>query len=160
MAASTELRSDTTAQELVITRLFDAPRALVFKCWTDPQHAAMWWSPQGFTLEACQLDVRIGGAWRIGMRSPEGTRHVKSGVYREVVPPARLVFTFAWEDEAGRPKHPMLVEVTFVEEGQRTRLTLRHSNLESETARDLHRGGWTSTMERLAAYLASGETRQ
>ena len=74
MAASTELLRDRTAHELVITRVFDAPRALVFKCWTDPQHASMWWGPQGFTLEACQMDVRVGGAWRMGMRSPEGSR--------------------------------------------------------------------------------------
>lgn len=160
MAASTELLPETTAHELVLTRLFDAPRALVFKCWTDPLHAAMWWGPQGFTLEACHMDVRVGGAWRMGMRSPEGARHVKSGVYKEIEPPARLVFTFAWEDESGQPKHPMLLEVSFAEEGRKTRLTLRHTNLESETARELHGKGWTSTMERLAAYLAAGAARR
>jgi uncharacterized protein YndB with AHSA1/START domain len=165
MAASTSaaaqcLSPAEAGHELVISRLFDAPRALVFKCWTDPQHAAMWWGPQGFTLEACKMDVRVGGAWRMGMRSPEGTRHVKSGIYREVVPPERLIFTFAWEDEAGNPKHAMLVEVSFAEEGEKTRLTLRHTNLESEAARELHRGGWTSTMERFAAYLASVEARR
>ena len=157
MAASTELLSDRTAHELVITRLFDAPRALVFKCWTDPAHLSMWWGPQGFALEACQLDLRVGGAWRMGMRSPEGTHHVKSGIYKEVTPPERLVFTFAWEDEAGRPKHPMLLEVTFADEGGRTRVTLCHTNLESENARDLHRSGWISTMDRFAAYLAAGQ---
>lgn len=160
MAASTELLRDPAAHELVITRLFDAPRALVFKCWTDPQHASMWWGPQGFTLEACQMDVRVGGAWRMGMRSPEGTRHVKSGIYQEVVPPERLVTTFAWEDETGQPKHQMLLEVTFAEEGRKTRLTLRHTKLESENARDLHRGGWLSTMDRFAAYLAAAKAGQ
>lgn len=155
MAASTDLVADAAARELVITRLFDAPRALVFKCWTDPARAAMWWGPQGCSIDSCMMDVRVGGGWRIVMRAPEGTRHVKIGSYREVVPPERLVFTFAWEDEAGRPKHPMLVEVTFAEEGAGTRLTLRHTNLESETARELHLGGWTSTLERFAAYLVS-----
>jgi uncharacterized protein YndB with AHSA1/START domain len=158
MAASIELAPEETRErELVITRLFDAPRALVFKCWTDPQRAALWWGPQGCTVESCKMDVRVGGGYRIAMRAPEGTLHIKRGIYQEVVPPERLVFTFGWEDEAGNIKHDMLVTLTLKEEGAKTRFTLHHVNFESRTARDLHEGGWTSTMDRFAAYLAAGK---
>lgn len=155
MAASTDLLPDVAERELVITRVFDAPRALVFKAWTEADRAAMWWGPRECTIESCRMDARVGGRWRIVLRGPEGTRHVKSGVYKEVVPPERLVFTFAWEDEAGHPKHEILVRLTFAEEGGRTRLTLHHTNFESRTARDLHHDGWSSTVERFAAFLAS-----
>jgi uncharacterized protein YndB with AHSA1/START domain len=159
-AAALDVAPRAPTPELVVTRLFDAPRALVFKAWTEADRAAMWWGPQGFTVESCKMDVRVGGAWRVAMRAPEGTRHVKSGIYKDVAPPERLVFTFAWEDEAGRPKHEMLVEVSFAEEAGKTRLTIHQTNFESETARDLHQGGWTSTMERFAAYLASVEAQR
>jgi uncharacterized protein YndB with AHSA1/START domain len=80
--------------------------------------------------------------------------HTNSGVYREIVPPERLVFTYAWEDEDGRPKHEMLIRLSFVEETGKTRLTLHQTQFESTTARDLHLGGWSSCLERFAEYLA------
>jgi uncharacterized protein YndB with AHSA1/START domain len=120
----------------------------------------MWWGPQGCTVESCKMDVRVGGGYRIVMRAPEGTRHIKRGIYREVTPPERLVFTFGWEDEAGNIKHDMLVTLTLKEEGAKTRLTLHHTNFESRSARDLHEGGWTSTLDRFAAFLAAGEARR
>src|SRR5881396_3140689 len=89
--------------ELLVTRVFDAPCELVFRVWTDPEHAALWWGPQGFTTISCEMDVRPGGAYRACMRSPAGTRHCRRGVYREVSAPERLVFTFAWEDGDGNP---------------------------------------------------------
>ena len=80
-------------REFVITRVFDAPRSLVFKMWTDPKHMAHWWGPKGFTNPVCEMDVRPGGAWRIVMRGPDGGEHPAKGVYREVVAPGRLVMT-------------------------------------------------------------------
>src|SRR5713226_3244803 len=82
-------------RELVITRIFDAPRNVVFQAWTEPGRAARWWGPQGFVTTYCDMDVRPGGAFRVCMCSPEGVDHWKQGVYREVVEPERLVFTFA-----------------------------------------------------------------
>ena len=140
--------------ELVITRILDAPRALVFKAWTDPVHAARWWGPKGFTIHSCVMDVRLGGAWRICMRSSEGTEHCKRGVYRQIVAPERLVFTYAWEDAQGNPGHETLVTVTLAELGARTRLTMHQTGFATVEARDSHRGGWTSCMERFAEYLA------
>ena len=81
------------ARALRLSRTFRAPREGVFRVWTDPQQLIRWWGPEGFTVPACAIDVRPGGAWRPAMRSPEGKDHIVSGVYREVLPPARLVLT-------------------------------------------------------------------
>jgi uncharacterized protein YndB with AHSA1/START domain len=147
--------SDSSERELVITRLLDAPRHLVFQAWTDPDRVARWWGPQGFITLYCKMDVRQGGAFRVCMRSPEGTEYWKQGVYREVVEPERLVFTFAWEDADGKPGHETVVTVTFAERGTQTELTLHQGVFETVTTRDEHQRGWTSTLERFAQYLAS-----
>jgi uncharacterized protein YndB with AHSA1/START domain len=155
MDATPSLAAATADTVLFITRVFDAPRTLVFNAWTDPAQAACWWGPQGFTTLFCEMDARVGGSYRLGMRSPEGTDHIKQGIYREIVEPERLVFTYAWEDADGRPGHQTLVTVTFAEHGAQTRLTLHQAIFETVDARDSHRGGWTSCMERFAQYLAT-----
>jgi uncharacterized protein YndB with AHSA1/START domain len=155
MNATTSAAAETMDRELLITRIFDAPRALVFKAWTEPDRAARWWGPQGFVTVYCNMDVRPGGAFRVCMRSPEGTEHWKQGVYREVVEPERLVFTFAWEDPEGKPRHETVVTVAFAEHGTKTKLTLHHGVFETVMARDAHQSGWTSTLECLADYLAN-----
>jgi uncharacterized protein YndB with AHSA1/START domain len=156
MAAVDGATRASAERELVVTRVLAAPRRLVFKAWTEPEHAARWWGPRGFTTLSCEMDVRPGGAWRRCMRSPEGSVHVKRGVYREVVEPERLVFTYADEDAGGRPGHETLVTVSFAEAGAgRTRLTLRQAAFETVAARDAHRGGWTSCLERFADHLAA-----
>jgi uncharacterized protein YndB with AHSA1/START domain len=154
MSAAQEADS-ATKPELIISRVFDAPLALVFKAWTQPDKAARWWGPQGFVTLSCAMDVRPGGALRISARSPEGTIHTKRGVYREVAEPNRLVFTYAWEDDQGVPGHEMLVTVSFAEHGTGTKLTLHQTMFESVEARDSHNLGWTSCMQRFANYLAS-----
>ena len=141
--------------ELVITRILDAPRELVFKAWTEPDRAIRWWGPRGFTTAHYELDFRPDGAYRVCMRSPEGTEHWQRGVCREVVEPERLVFTFAWEDSEGKPGHETLVTVTLAEFGAKTKLTLHQVVFETVTARDLHQGGWASALECLAEYLAA-----
>jgi len=128
--------STTTDRELVITRVIDAPRRLVFKAWTQPEHIARWWGPQGFATIHCEMDVRVGGTYRFGMRSPQGTDHWKRGVYREIVEPERIVFTFAWEDADGNRGHQLLTTVTFAEQGTKTRLTLRQATFETSEGRD------------------------
>jgi uncharacterized protein YndB with AHSA1/START domain len=142
--------------ELVISRIFDAPRELVFRAWTEPDRAVRWWGPQGFIVAHCEMDLRPGGAYRVCMRSPEGAEHWQRGVCRELVEPERLVFTFAWEDKEGRPGHETVVTVSFAEYGAKTKLTLHQAVFETVTARDLHQGGWSSALECLAEYLAQG----
>ena len=154
MAASASAAARPAERELVITRVFDAPRPLVFKAWTKPEHLVRWWGPQGFTTPSCTMDVRPGGAFRLCMRSPEGTDHWLRGVYREIVEPERLVCTWAWEDAEGKPGHETLLTVSFAEHGGKTKLTLHQAVFESVTARDSHQGGWTECLDRLAEYLA------
>ena len=153
MAAKNSAATESAERELVIMRVFDAPRRLVFKAWTEPEHLVRWWGPHGFTTPSCTTDVRSGGAWRFCMRSPEGTDHWQQGVYREIVEPERLVFTYAFEDATGKPGHETLVTVTFIEHGGKTKLTMHQAIFESVTVRDEHMRGWTETLARLVAYL-------
>jgi uncharacterized protein YndB with AHSA1/START domain len=139
--------------ELIVTRLIDAPRRLVFRAWTLSEHIARWWGPQGFVTVHCQMDIRVGGAYRVGMRSPQGTLHWKRGIYREIREPERIVFTFAWEDVHGNPGDELLTTVIFAEEGAKTRLTLRQSGFKATAGRDAHLTGWTSCLQRFADYV-------
>ncbi len=92
-------------QELVISRTFHARRELVFQAWTDPRRLVQWWGPRGFTNPVCELDLRPGGALYIEMRAPDGSLHPAQGVFHEIAPPERLVFTtFAFEGENGEPQ--------------------------------------------------------
>jgi uncharacterized protein YndB with AHSA1/START domain len=112
-------------QELLLTRIFGAPRSLVFKAWTDPKHVARWWSPRGFTNPVCELDVRPGGLIRIDMRAPNGTIYPMKGVFHEIVEPERLVFTgTAMEDEHGKPQLEILNTIAFEDFNGITKLTL------------------------------------
>src|SRR5512147_1513859 len=98
MPAATASAPQNTAQhELVITRTFDAPRALVFRAWTQPEHMVRWLGPHGYTAPSCKIDFRVGGAYRACICSPEGQESWMRGIYREIVEPERLVFSFAWE---------------------------------------------------------------
>jgi uncharacterized protein YndB with AHSA1/START domain len=155
MAATTNAAARLAEPELVITRVFDAPPSLVFRVWTQPEHLARWWGPKGFTLVSGEMDVRPGGAWFRRMRSPEGLEYVKRGIYREIVAPERLVFTYVNEDADGSPGPETLVTVTFEQLGAKTKLTLHHTGFDSVASRDAHEGGWTSCLERFAEYLAN-----
>jgi len=141
--------------ELYISRLFDAPRALVFEAWTKPEHLNRWCCPKGFTLPFSEGDIRTGGSFKTCMRSPEGQDHWLSGTYREITPPERLVFTHAWHDENGTPGHETVVTVTLKEEGGKTRLTLQQAFFVTKASRDGHEEGWNETLDNLADYLAA-----
>jgi uncharacterized protein YndB with AHSA1/START domain len=156
MAARSNAAAEPAERVLVITRTFAAPRRLVFKAWTEPEHLVHWWGPRGFTSTVIANDVRPGGAYRLHMRGPEGDDHWSQGVYREVMEPERLVLAGAWTDADGKPTSPeTLLTVTFEEHQGMTKLTLHQAVFESVTARDSHRGGWTSSLERLVEYLAT-----
>lgn len=140
-------------RQLTITRVFDAPRSLVFKVWTQPEHFSRWLGPKDFTAIACHMNVQVGGMYRACIRSPEGNDHWMQGIYREVIEPERLVFTFAWEDENSRPKHETLVTVTFEEQDNKTLMTFQQAIFESTESRDSHNTGWSECFDRLAIYL-------
>lgn len=145
-------------REVSITRVFDAPRSLVFKMWTDPKHMAQWWGPKGFTNPVCELDVRPGGAIHIHMRGPDGVVHPMTGVFREIVEPERLVFTAVAEDHQGNPLLEALTTVTFAEQGDRTKLTVHAKAVGlAPIAAQMLAGmeaGWTQSLERLGELVA------
>ena len=142
-------------RELVITRLVDAPREMVFRAWAESKQAMQWWGPEGFTVVVLEMDVRPGGHWRKCMRSPEGRDYWREGVYREIIVPERLVFTYLSDDPVGSPDHETLVTVTFAAHGDQTLMTLRHSGFDTVSARDSHNDGWSSCIERFARYVAT-----
>jgi uncharacterized protein YndB with AHSA1/START domain len=146
-------------RELRITRVFDAPRELVFKVWTDPRHAKKWWGPRDYPATHLDMDVRPGGVWRGCLRSNESGKELwQGGVFREVEAPGRIVFTFAWEEDGERGLET-LVTVTFTEENGKTKMSFQQTPFRSAGERDGHQGGWTSTFDRLVEYLAAADAR-
>jgi len=160
-------------QEFVITRVFDAPRELVFKAWTEPKHMAQWWGPRAMTTPVCEMDVRPGGAYRIVMRGPDGEEYPEKGIYREVVRPERLVMTMdcsefpdEWQDMMKpnrekwerNPVGEMVTTVTFEERGGKTEVTVRMRFI-SAAIRDsmVTKGmsvGWSESLDKLGELLA------
>jgi uncharacterized protein YndB with AHSA1/START domain len=154
--------------ELVITRVFDTPRELVFKAWTEPERLKRWWGPKGFSTPYCKIDLRPGGVFFYCMRSPDGLDVWVKGVFREIVVPERIVLTDAFADAEGNvvppthygmsPEWPLetLLTVTFEEHagGKKTKLTLRHAGIPPGAERDGAQQGWLETVDRLAEYLA------
>jgi uncharacterized protein YndB with AHSA1/START domain len=157
MAARSSLATEPAERVLVMTRVFDAPPSLVFQAWTRPEHLVSWWGPEGFTLPACTMDFRPGGAYRLCMRSSEGRDYWLRGVYREIVEPERIVFTWAHENAERQIVHETVVTVTFAEHQGKTKLTLHQAVFESVAERDAHQGGWTGCLQRLAEFVAEGK---
>jgi uncharacterized protein YndB with AHSA1/START domain len=157
----------TKGSELLITRTFDAPRELVWKAWTEPERVKRWWGPEGFTSPFCRIDLRVGGTYLYCMQSPEGREYWSTGVYREIVPPKRIVCTDSFSDEKGNvvpASHygmpgdwplALVVTVTFEEQGGKTKFTLRHTGFPSGEMRDLAKAGWNTSLDKLAEYLIS-----
>jgi uncharacterized protein YndB with AHSA1/START domain len=144
-------------REIIISRLFDASPDSVFEAWTDPEHLARWWGPEGFTNPVCEIDLRLGGTWRIVMRAPDGTEYPCGGVYLEIVASKRLVFTNIAVDNEGTPVLDGLTSVTFEEEDGKTKLTLRTravalvpGAVEKLAGMDT---GWSMSLDRLVEEL-------
>jgi uncharacterized protein YndB with AHSA1/START domain len=143
-------------REVAITRLIRAPRELVFAAWTDPVHLRQWWGPRLYPATHIEMDVRPGGRWRHCLTAAAGGRELwQHGVFREVVRPERLVFTFQW-DEDGERGLETLVTVTFADANGNTRLVFHQAPFQSRNERDGHEGGWSSSFDRLDEFLAHG----
>ena len=155
MAANSSAAEQSAERELTITRIFDAPRSLVWAAWSEPERMAQWAGPRGFTMISCEIGSRPGDTLSMHMRSPDGSEHRARGVYHEIVEGERLVYTWAWVDAVGRSGHETLITVTFADHGGKTRLTFHQASFESVTARDAHRGGWNSALDCLEEYLAA-----
>jgi uncharacterized protein YndB with AHSA1/START domain len=146
--------------ELVLTRVYDAPRALVFKAWTNPEYVAQWWGPKGFTNPVCRWDARPGGEIYVDMRAPDGFVNPMKGTFLDVVEPERLAFRcVAHENEQGEPGVDVVHTITLIEQDGKTTLTLHSAVLSilPEIAfaldGDMERG-WNSSLDKLGETLA------
>jgi uncharacterized protein YndB with AHSA1/START domain len=121
-------------KEFVLTRTLNAPRQLVFEAWTTPEHVRRWWGCDAMTMSICDIDLRVGGAWRYVLRTPTGEEHGFGGTYREIIRPERLVYTFIYD---AYPDNAALNTVLFEDRDGRTQVTetVRHQTTE---ARDAH----------------------
>jgi uncharacterized protein YndB with AHSA1/START domain len=165
----------TKTAPFVISRVFDAPRDLLWRCFTDPEHMRQWWGPKGFKVLASKMDLRVGGTYHYGMSAPDGSPMWGKFVYREIVPPERLDFISSFSDEKGgttrHPGHmswPLEMHSTFTFEelpDGKTKFTISwepHNATEEErqtfeAGRDSMRMGWSGTLEKLEAYLAKAK---
>jgi uncharacterized protein YndB with AHSA1/START domain len=166
--------SDATGRpdrEISATRVFDAPRELVWKAWTEPERMMRWWGPKGFTMLSCKLDLRPGGVFHYRMQSPDGGDMWGKFVYRDIVEPEKIVFINSFSNKEGNtvpapfsPPWPveMLSTVTFSEHGGRTEVKVHWIPLTAteeerktfESGHESMRMGWTGTFDQLAGYLA------
>ena len=147
--------------KLQLTRVFDAPREVVYRAWTDPNQFKQWFGAaacDGATLESVKVDARVGGKYRLQMRMPDGEYFTSVGVYREVAAPERLVFTWQFEKdgsgtEYGEVEPPeMVVTVDFKARGQQPQLTLTHEKFASVESRDRHEEGWNRCLGSLGKF--------
>jgi len=151
-ASSTNNNGDLVLQ---FTRTFNAPRDLVFRMWTEPEHLKHWYGPTGFEVVFVELDLRVGGKWRKCMRSPDGVDYWRSGVYREIARPERLAFTYVSDDPQGIKGHETLVTLDFLELGKQTLMVFRQAVFDSVATRNSHRGGWGQAIDRFGTLVES-----
>ncbi|MGD0483601.1 MAG: SRPBCC domain-containing protein [Gemmatimonadales bacterium] len=140
-----------TQKEVVIVRVYDAPRRLVFAAWSRAEHLIRWWGPNGFSVPACTVDFRPGGGFDLCMRGPDGHDYWMRGAFREIVAPERIVFTSIIDEAA---KQEIVTTVTFAEAGGRTTLTVRQTVPVNPMMVRGQKRGWTESLERLAARVA------
>jgi uncharacterized protein YndB with AHSA1/START domain len=139
-----------TKPSLTLKRRINASPAKVYAAFTEPQTIARWFGPQGVTNVSAETDLRVGGHYRIVMHVP-GDQHDVSGIYREVVPNEKLVFTWAWKST---PERESLVTVMFKADGAGTLLTLLHEQFSDDDTRDRHQNGWTGALDKLEKLFA------
>ncbi|EKD93795.1 MAG: hypothetical protein ACD_28C00060G0003 [uncultured bacterium] len=157
--------SDVKTNELVITRVFDAPRKKVWNTWTKSKDAMRWWGPKNFTAPLCKIDLRVGGKYLFCMRSPEGQDFWSTGTYLEIVPMERLVCTDSFADKDGNvvpASHygmegdfplEFTVEMTLEEENGKTKMTLRHVGMTSGQMKEMTQAGWNESFDKLSESL-------
>src|SRR3954471_24550755 len=150
----------SASRGFVLTRVFDAPRSLVFAAWTQPEHLKRWSAPRGFTVPVSKGDLRPGGQWRACMVSERTGKLWLSGEYRKIVPNELLVFTHAWENEDGIRDQETLVTVRFTEVRGKTRVVLRQTGFDTKASSAGHKDGWSECLDRLKELLASVQVQR
>jgi uncharacterized protein YndB with AHSA1/START domain len=142
----------TVKPSLTLKRRFNAPPAKVFAAWIDPEKVKRWMGPGEVKALSVESDPRVGGRYRWLMQAPSGEQHDVSGVYREVIPDRKLVFTWAWKST---PERETLVTVEIKPDGTGSIMTLTHEQFFDADARDRHNQGWTGALEKMDKYLAT-----
>ncbi len=143
--------------EIVIERIFDAPRDLVWKVWTDPEHVAKWWGPQGMTTRVDELDFQVGGNWVYVMVGPDGGEYPQRGTFTEIVPPEKIVTSAEFEHGGPEPSR-VTMTYTFEDMGDKTKMTMTHLEMGVEYTEEMRMGvmgGWNSNFDSLVDYLPS-----
>ncbi len=155
----------TTTHDAVIERVFNAPRELVWKAWTDPEQVMRWWGPKAWTSPIAKIDLRVGGKYLFSMKTTEGEIYYSTGTYQEVTPMDKLVFTDSFSDESGNIISPtqvgmsenfpevLLITLTFEDVPNGTRMTLRHSGMPVGGEREMTEAGWQESLDKLEATL-------
>ena len=138
---------------LHIERVLPAPRSVVFTALTEPDELAKWWGPKGFTTPSAEVDLRVGGSYRIAMQPPSGDLFYLAGEFREVDPPTRLAYTFRWEDPDPDDRETV-VTLSLVDLGESTELIVDQSVFATEGRRALHEQGWTEALNRLQELIS------
>ena len=149
--------ADSRGLTLHIERALPAPRSLVFRANTEPEELARWWGPRGFSAPRVEVDLRVGGRYRIAMQPPEGDLFHLSGEFREVEPVTRLAYTFRWEEPTPDDRETV-VTLSLEDMGEATRLTVDQGVFATEERRSLHEQGWSETLDRLQELLSGPES--
>ena len=170
--------TQSPSRDFVISRVFDAPRAFLWKCFTEPKHMQQWWGPKGVKIIKADMDLRVGGTYLYGMQNAAGDIMWGKFVFREITPPERLVFINSFSDAAGgltrhplAPQWPLQMLSTFIFEeqsGGKTKFTVRWSPYEPtaeeqaafDAGHDSMTMGWSGTLENLEAHVARTQQQQ
>ncbi|RHX77937.1 ATPase [Leptospira yasudae] len=154
-----------TKDELVITRIFNAPREVVFDAWTVPEQVMKWWGPKEFTTPYCKMDFRVGGRYVFCMRAPDGNEFWSTGEYKEIVRPERIVKTDSFADSNGNPvpashygidgewPEVLLISLLFEDQQGKTKFTLRHTGIPGAEVSDMTSASWNESLDKLEAIL-------
>jgi uncharacterized protein YndB with AHSA1/START domain len=153
-----QARIEPAKCDVTVTRVFDAPRELVFRTWIEPEHLAQWWGPRGFTNPVCELDFRVGGPILVHTHAPDGRVYLMTGTVREIVAPERLVFAAVATDGEGSPLIEGLITATFEAQGGKTKVTVREQAvaLAPAAARMIERmeASWIESLGRLETVVS------
>jgi len=163
------MTNDTANEKdrMVITRIFDAPRALVWEAWTNPKYVMQWWGPKGFTAPVCKIDFRVGGKFLCCMRSPDGQEGWNGGIYHEIIPHEKIVYSLYFADAQGNKINPaeLGIEHEAIEDARdvaifedygngQTKLTLIGNETMEEAKNTGQHEGWVETLDKIAAVIA------
>ena len=159
MTPNNSADSDTTEREIVISRILNAPRDLVWEAWTNPEHVAQWWGPAGFTTTIAKMDVTPGGVWKQLMHGPDGSHYPNSSVFKEVVKPERIVFSHGGGKQGGAGIH-FVSTWHFEDLGDKTRVTLQmvfdNAKERQQVIQEYNAiEGGNQTLERYSTYVES-----